>query len=119
MRLDFAVVGQAGRRACTEDLCTAYEQVSGKTEIARTFSKALGQGAREAFEPLPSHAVTVPRGCCSRQACVPLRLGLMRSPVVMETSHAAQAHAAQHASVADALATAGSARDPVDLTCPR
>ena len=50
MRLDFAVVGQAGRRACTEDLCTAYEQVSGKTEIARTFSKALGQGAREAFE---------------------------------------------------------------------
>ena len=42
MRLDFAVVGQAGRRACTEDLCTAYEQVSGKTEIARTFSKALG-----------------------------------------------------------------------------
>ena len=44
---------------------------------------------------------------------------LMRVPVVMETSHAAQAHAAQHASVADALATAGSARDPVDLTCPR
>ena len=50
MRLDFAVVGQAGRRVCMEDLCAAYGQVSGKTEIARTFSKALGQGAREAFE---------------------------------------------------------------------
>ena len=43
---------------------------------------------------------------------------LMRVPVVMETSHAAQAHAAQHASVADALAKAGSPRDSVDLTFP-
>ena len=50
MHLDFAVVGQAGRRVCMEDLCAAYGQVSGKTEIACTFSKALGQGAREAFE---------------------------------------------------------------------
>ena len=110
MRLDFAVVRQAGRRACTEDLCTAYEQVSGKTEIARTFSKALGQGVREAFELTAcSHGAT--------GLSQPTKL--MRVPVVVETSHAAQAHAAQHASVADALATAGSARDPVDLTCPR
>jgi len=37
MRLDFAVVGQAGRRACTEDLCTAYEQVSGNEDRDRSY----------------------------------------------------------------------------------